>query len=226
MNPTDSQTSRGGLGAWLLRWLVPALPRADDTTKRRDVYSVIETWLRVVIMLGLVLIGVLIASSAVLSLWRSRSTGLQQGVAAWLNATLLIFIVLEIAQTVRKQLQEGERLTQDLVCTFLAIGIVSSIRHLLAVGAEMTLQSQPPGSQAAEWLAFRRGQMLELCVSAGIILLLVGCWWAANGRRSANAADSREGDERASPVQRRQVHVSDQRGIVTVGAAESFHNGT
>ncbi|MDQ3877621.1 MAG: hypothetical protein M3290_04630 [Actinomycetota bacterium] len=52
---------------------------------------------------------------------------------------LLVVIAMELLETIRQQITGDERLTSQLVNNFLVIGIVSAIRHLLAVGAELSL---------------------------------------------------------------------------------------
>jgi hypothetical protein len=98
-------------------------------------------------------------------------------VPAWLNAALLTFIILELAHTVREQIEEP-RLSRGLVCDLLAIGVLSSVRHLLAAGATLTID-QGQGN-LINW-ENRRGEILELAVSAVIVLFLVIGWRLASG---------------------------------------------
>jgi hypothetical protein len=81
---------------------------------------------------------------------------------------LLIVIVLELAETIRQQVQVRERLSSQLVTNFLIIGIVSAIRHLLALGAQLSLGS------AETLLSVRRSLLLELAVNAAVVLGLLG----------------------------------------------------
>jgi hypothetical protein len=80
---------------------------------------------------------------------------------------LLIVIVLELVETIRQQVQVRERLSGKLVRNFLIIGIVSAIRHLLALGAQLSL-----GSPETD-VSVRRSLLLELGVNAAIVLALL-----------------------------------------------------
>ena len=163
----------------------------------------VERLLRAVVMLGLLLTAALTAIAAVAALLISlRHREFASTVAVGLNSTLLIFIVLELVQTVRQQIDAKERLSRNLVCNFLVIGVLSSVRHLLGVGAEMTLVVPKLDVQAAASAA-RQGQLVELCVTAVIVLVLVSCWWIAGGRglpyprRTGSKGKSKGSDRRA-----------------------------
>jgi hypothetical protein len=140
--------------------------------------ELLERILRVGVLSGLLIAATATFVVALASLggWELPN-GFEVVVPTWLNAALLIFIVLELAQTVRQQIkaEDEERLSRSLVCNLVAIGVLSAVRHLLAVGARMTLDGD-----SIPW-GDRRGEILELGVSAGIVLLLVIGWRLAGG---------------------------------------------
>lgn len=92
---------------------------------------------------------------------------------------LLIVIVMEIVETIRQQVKVSGRIYPALVRNFLIVGIVSAIRHLLAVGAQFSLQEGNPD------LHLRASLMWELGLNAVIVLALVVGWILAKGLESS-----------------------------------------
>lgn len=84
--------------------------------------------------------------------------GMIQGV----NDVLFVVIILEILRTVISRFTDGIFQLDK----FLIIGVIASVRHLLTVGASLTLESTKTDS------AFQRS-LLEMALNAGIILVLV-----------------------------------------------------
>src|SRR5207248_1466845 len=57
-----------------------------------------------------------------------------------ISGVVLVIILLEIAETVYEQvIRHKRRLTKALVVDFLVIGVVASVRHLLASGARLSV---------------------------------------------------------------------------------------
>jgi uncharacterized membrane protein (DUF373 family) len=78
-----------------------------------------------------------------------------------INDILLVVIMLELLRTVVAHLE-----TSDFqLRSFLVIGIISAVRHILAVGAELTVTGHLPDED------FRRSQ-IELAVNSGMVLAL------------------------------------------------------
>jgi uncharacterized membrane protein (DUF373 family) len=78
-----------------------------------------------------------------------------------INDVLFVVIVLELLRTVLAHLE-----TNDFqLRSFLIIGIISAVRHILGVGARITLTGTPTHDQ------FVRAQ-IELGVGAGVVLAL------------------------------------------------------
>jgi uncharacterized membrane protein (DUF373 family) len=84
--------------------------------------------------------------------------GMIQGV----NDVLFIVIILEILRTVISRFTDGVYQLDK----FLIIGVIAAVRHILTVGASLTLES----SKSDE--AFRRA-IYEMGLNAGIVIALV-----------------------------------------------------
>jgi uncharacterized membrane protein (DUF373 family) len=76
-----------------------------------------------------------------------------------LNGVLFVVIVLELMSTVVAHFEHAGFQLQP----FLIIGIISAVRHILTLGARLSLARELSGS------AFRRSQ-IELGVEAGVVL--------------------------------------------------------
>ena len=171
----DTKPSADGRWARYRRHLRSA--RASEDPLGSRVGQRIEHWLRIGVLIGLLIAAIATFADALSSFTgRTLPVFMRDIVPTWLNAALLIFIVLELAQTVRQQLEAKERLSGGLIRNIVAIGVLSSVRHLLSVGAKMTLEDpQRPG-----W-PIRRGEIIELAVSAAIVVVLVIGWRLAGG---------------------------------------------
>lgn len=84
------------------------------------------------------------------------------GMIQGLNDLLFIVIILEILRTVISRFTDGVYQLHK----FLIIGVIASVRHILTVGASLTLESTKSDS------AFNRS-ITELGLTAGIIIALV-----------------------------------------------------
>lgn len=84
--------------------------------------------------------------------------GMIQGV----NDILFIVIILEILRTVISRFTDGVFQLDK----FLIIGVIAAVRHILTVGAALTLESTKSDE------AFRRS-MYEMGLNAGIVVALV-----------------------------------------------------
>jgi len=113
-----------------------------------------------------IIAGLLLAIAAVV-LYRTAADFLSPGhqfpvrITAAINGVLFVIIVLELLRTVLAHFETSELQLQP----FLIIGVISSVRHILTIGARLTLQ----GEGTAE--GFRHSQ-IELGVEAGVVLAL------------------------------------------------------
>jgi uncharacterized membrane protein (DUF373 family) len=78
-----------------------------------------------------------------------------------MNDLLLVIILMELLRTVVGHLETADFQLRP----FMIIGIISAVRHILAVGARLTLSEEASAEQ------FRRSQ-IELGLSSGVVLAL------------------------------------------------------
>jgi hypothetical protein len=101
---------------------------------------------------------------------RFWANGLAKDFGLIISNGLLIVIIMEIVETIRQQILANERLNERLIKNFLVIGIVSAIRHLLAVGAELSFLGKS-GSELPQ----HPGLLWELAINGLVVaLLLIG----------------------------------------------------
>lgn len=115
------------------------------------------------IILGLFLFGIAVAAF-VFSVIRVFTTSpfFPDGMIQAINDILFIIIILEILRTVIARYTDGVFHLQN----FLIIGIIAAVRHILTVGASMTLGAEKPRE------AFDRA-VIELGISSAIVVALV-----------------------------------------------------
>jgi len=115
------------------------------------------------IVLGVFLFGIAVAA-LIFSVGRVFTTSpfFPNGMIQAINDILFIIIILEIIRTVIARYTDGVFQLQN----FLIIGIIAAVRHILTVGASMTLGAEKPQE------SFDRA-VIELGVSSGIVVALV-----------------------------------------------------
>ena len=115
------------------------------------------------IVLGVCLLGIAIVA-LFFSVLRAFETTpfFPTGMIQAINDILFIIIILEILRTVVARYTDGVFQLQN----FLIIGVIAAVRHILTVGASMTLAAE------TTQVEFDRS-VIELGVSAGIVVALV-----------------------------------------------------
>jgi len=115
------------------------------------------------IALGVFLLGIAIAAF-IFSVVRVFTTSpfFPDGMIQAINDILFIIIILEIIRTVIARYTDGVFQLQN----FLIIGIIAAVRHILTVGASMTLGAEKPQE------SFDRA-VIELGISSAIVVALV-----------------------------------------------------
>jgi uncharacterized membrane protein (DUF373 family) len=115
------------------------------------------------LVLGVFLLGIAVAALyfAVVRVF-DTSPFFPTGMIQAINDILFIIIILEILRTVVARYTDGVFQLQN----FLIIGVIAAVRHILTVGASMTLAS---GKSDGE---FDRA-VIELGISTGIVVALV-----------------------------------------------------
>jgi uncharacterized membrane protein (DUF373 family) len=115
------------------------------------------------VVLGVFLFGIAVAA-LIFSLVRIFTTSpfFPNGMIQAINDILFIIIILEIIRTVIARYTDGVFQLQN----FLIIGIIAAVRHILTVGASMTLGAEKPQE------SFDRA-VIELGISSAIVVALV-----------------------------------------------------
>jgi uncharacterized membrane protein (DUF373 family) len=103
------------------------------------------------------------------------------GMIQAINDILFIIIILEILRTVVARYTDGVFQLQN----FLIIGVIAAVRHILTVGASMTLASGKSQND------FDRA-VIELGVSAGIVVALVFAIFLSRASSTFLAKNSKE----------------------------------
>jgi uncharacterized membrane protein (DUF373 family) len=128
--------------------------------------------------LGIILFVIAVVAAGY-SLWRLIDTrpffptGMIQGI----NDTLFVVIILEIMRTVIVRFTDGIFQLDN----FLIIGVIAAVRHILTVGASLTLDQEKSREH------FNRA-LIEMGVNTGIVLALVFALFLARAARKANSA--------------------------------------
>ena len=115
------------------------------------------------VVLGAFLLGIAIAA-LIFSVVRVFTTApfFPIGMIQAINDILFIVIILEILRTIIARYTDGVFQLQN----FLIIGIIAAVRHILTVGASMTLGAEKPREN------FERA-VIELGISSAIVVALV-----------------------------------------------------
>lgn len=96
-----------------------------------------------------------------------------------LSSILFIVIILELLRTILTYLQTHN--IQAIMREFVVVGIISSVRKILLVGAESSLK----GSKGMEFIQEAAGTLLTIL---GILALIVGLWMLERSFGSKKAA--------------------------------------
>ena len=134
------------------------------------------------IILGMFLLGIAIAA-LFFSVTRVFETSpfFPTGMIQAINDILFIIIILEILRTVVARYTDGVFQLQN----FLIIGVIAAVRHILTVGASMTLAS---GKSQDE---FDRA-VIELGISTGIVVALVFAIFLAKASNTLKPKSTKE----------------------------------
>jgi len=98
------------------------------------------------------------------------------GMIQGINDILFVVIILEIMRTVIVRFTDGIFQLDN----FLIIGVIAAVRHILTVGASLTMEKK----KTTEY--FNRA-LLEMGVNTGIVLALVFALFLARAARAAGA---------------------------------------
>jgi uncharacterized membrane protein (DUF373 family) len=123
---------------------------------------------------------------AVVGLFRGMDSEAKKTVGA-VSDVLLAVILIELAETIHRQLSRDVALSLDLLSDLLVVGVVAAVRHLLAVSAHLTLTQSSPDD-----LNLRRSLMLEFGLTAVIVVLLAAWWWVMDRAKRPRIAQPRK----------------------------------
>jgi uncharacterized membrane protein (DUF373 family) len=134
------------------------------------------------IVLGVFLLGIAVAALyfSVVRVFETTPffpTGMIQAI----NDILFIIIILEILRTVVARYTDGVFQLQN----FLIIGVIAAVRHILTVGASMTLASGKSQDQ------FDRA-VIELGISTAIVVALVFAIFLAKASNSLDRSSNKK----------------------------------
>lgn len=103
-----------------------------------------------------------------------------------LGGIVLAIIILELGETVHEQIRERPRLSVNLVSNFLTIGIVSAIRHILVIGAQLSI---PKGGSVVNHDALLRELLSNVALIVVLLLgvLVVHSPWLVRARQTDGA---------------------------------------
>jgi len=129
----------------------------------------IEIFAYVVLGLLLALTALFGVVSATASLWASiTDPGGATSIVVTVDRLLFVLMLVEILHTVRVSFRSG-----TLICEpFLIVGLIASIRRVLAITLESS-QASEPGRWTPDLGAILRSTMIELSVLGGLILIMV-----------------------------------------------------
>jgi hypothetical protein len=129
----------------------------------------IEIFAYVVLGLLLALTALFGVASATASLWASvTNPDGAVSIVVTVDRLLFVLMLVEILHTVRVSFRSG-----TLICEpFLIVGLIASIRRVLAITLESS-QASEPGKWTPDLGAILRSTMIELGVLGGLILVMV-----------------------------------------------------
>jgi uncharacterized membrane protein (DUF373 family) len=144
----------------------PALGLIERAT---SAFLKIEIFAYVVLGLLLALTAMFGVASAVASLWASVSDpDGATSIVVTVDRLLFVLMLVEILHTVRVSFRSG-----TLVCEpFLIVGLIASIRRVLAITLESS-QASEPGKWTPSLAAMLQSTMIELSVLGALILIMV-----------------------------------------------------
>jgi uncharacterized membrane protein (DUF373 family) len=150
------------------------------------VVEVAEDVVHYAVALLLVAVAVAVLVKSVLDFFNGHGQVFALRVTAVINSVLFVIIVMEILRTVVAHFDDAGLQLKP----FLIIGIISAVRHILTVGAQVSL-----GAAEADADHFRRAQT-ELGVNAAVVIALViglVLVWHSEGATDDARSDTTQG---------------------------------
>jgi len=107
--------------------------------------------------------------------------GYPQTLVSAIDGVLVVIILIDILRTVAMRVEGASFPFRP----FLVIGIIAAVREILAVSTRLTLTSTEATQQ------FVTQSLLQLGISAGVVLVLSFSLWLTRGERIDEATDAR-----------------------------------
>lgn len=150
--------------------------RRNRRERTHDALELVDDAIHLLVAFGLVILAVVLCVhiaiadfGALLRDFLSAEAEVPNAVLSGVNDVLFVVIILEILRTVTAHLKEHAFALRP----FIIIGIISAVRHLLIVGARMSVGE---GTSASEHLLFQQ-HVVELAVNGLLAMLLVFAYW-------------------------------------------------
>jgi uncharacterized membrane protein (DUF373 family) len=134
-----------------------------------NVFLKVEVFAYLVLGLLLALTAILGAGSAAVHLWWDMQNHIDaKSLVLAIDRLLFVLMVVEILHTVRVSFRSGTLVSEP----FLVVGLIASIRRVLAITLESS-QVNEPGKWTPETQALLNSTMIELGVLGALILIMV-----------------------------------------------------
>jgi uncharacterized membrane protein (DUF373 family) len=148
-------------------------PHDQDTSKlaifAAHIFLRIEVWAYMVLGLLLGLTALIGVGSAAVSLFNTvMAAAAPEAIVQTVDRLLFVLMVVEILHTVRVSFREGSLVAEP----FLVVGLIASIRRMLAITLESS-QINAPGHWGAESIEIFGATMIELVVLGGLTMVMV-----------------------------------------------------
>jgi len=150
----------------------------EDAPRFEPAYHNVTRLLYGVVMISLGAVGIVVLSKAVTDGVEHRHH-LQTVLPNLLGGIILAVIILELLETVFRQVKNRERLTFGLVNNFLIIGAVAAVRHILVIGAQLSITDF--GSKSAASPTNVDQSIRELYANVVIVSVLLAGMWLIRG---------------------------------------------
>ena len=123
--------------------------------------ALLEDFIHYAVALLLIIVGIVVLYESAYEFLNSHEAFAER-VTSVVNGVLFVIIVMEILRTVVSHFEDAGLQLKP----FLTIGIISAVRHILSVGARLSLGSHEDKEAV-------RSSLFELGLNAGVVLVLI-----------------------------------------------------
>lgn len=154
------------------------MPESKEDQAYLGVLGRLEKYGYITAGLSFLVLGMIVFFEGWIVFFRMGWEDLPHAVLGLMDGLLLVVILLELFRTSINFLRR-RRVSLD---PFLHVGIIASIRRLLSIGAEMTIEENIPPETFNQF-------MLDAALHTGIILVLVIAMYVYRSREKFNEAE-------------------------------------